>query len=176
MDLLKKVELLLSAKTRSALPKRRRRSPLDDEEAKLIAEIRKALGDVEAKERELAGRIQLEQAEAAAAADRGDIENHLAHTRRLTELEHHLRQESTLAINLEEKLAALEEQLALAQAAVDREAGKAAQRSSEAEAVLSRDAADVDERMQAILNTPPEARPASKEVKLETRKSRLSEE
>jgi len=172
MDLLKKVELLLNAKTRSALPRRSRHSLADDEEAALLAEIRQALGDVEAKERELAGRIQVEQAEATAAAERGDIENHLAHTRRAADLEYHLRQESTMAINLEEKLAALEEKLAQAQAAVDREAAKAAQRSAAADAVIDRSEAGLDERMQSILNSSP---PPPKDVELKTRKSRLSE-
>jgi hypothetical protein len=170
MDLLKKVELLLNAKSRAALPKRNRRSPLDADEAQLIAEIRKALGDVQAKERELAGRIQMEQTEADAAAERGDIENHLAHTRRLTELEHHLRQESTMAINLEDKLAQLEEKLALAQAAVDREAEKAAQRSAAADSVLDRSESPAEAPRQA-----PPPKPAAQNVDIKTRKSRLSD-
>ena len=54
MDLLKKVETLINAKTHAALPRRKRRSILDEEEEKLMAQIRDALQDVAAKERELA--------------------------------------------------------------------------------------------------------------------------
>ena len=43
MDILKKVELLLSAKARSALPRRKRHSVLDDKEEELLVEIRQAL-------------------------------------------------------------------------------------------------------------------------------------
>lgn len=176
MDLLKKVELLINAKTRSALPRRKRTSPLDEEEARLLAEIRAALGDVTAKERELAGRIKTEQAQAEAAAERGDIENHVAHTRRLTELEHHLKQESTLAINLEEKLAELEAQLNLAQQAVEREEQKAARRAAEADSVLAQDEAAVDPRVEEILRAAPEpAPPQIDDVDLDRRKSRLSD-
>jgi len=161
MDLLKKVELLLNAKTHAALPRHNRPNPLDDEEANLVAEVRRTLGEVEAKERELANRIKLERTEADAAAGRGDIENHLAHTRRLAELEYHLNNESTMAINLEEKLAALEEKLALAQAAVDHEAEKASQRSAAADEVLQPNEA---------------AAPRRDDINLEKRKSRLSDD
>ena len=58
MELLKKVELLLEAKARRILPRRERRSILDQQEEALLAEIRQALQEVEAKEQELAGRIK----------------------------------------------------------------------------------------------------------------------
>ena len=58
MDLLKKVELLLESKARRILPHRERQSILDQQEEALLAEIRQALQEVEAKEQELAGRIK----------------------------------------------------------------------------------------------------------------------
>ena len=58
MDLLKKVELLLESKAKSILPRRERRSALDEQEEALLVEIRQALQEVEAKEQELAGRIK----------------------------------------------------------------------------------------------------------------------
>jgi len=137
MDLLKKVETLLSAKAHAILPKRGRRSTLDEEEEKLVAEIRQALSDVEAKERELAGKIKTEQVQAKQAAARGDRAEQSAHERRAAELEHYLEQESIQAINLEEKLAALEQKLALAKEAVEKEARKAATKDAEAEKVLA---------------------------------------
>src|SRR5215510_3873471 len=122
MDLLKKVELLLEAKARSVLPRRSRRTALDEQEEALLAEIRQALQEVEAKERELAGRIKKELVEAETASQRNDIDNQRAHERRAAELEHYLNRESTMAINLEEKLAALEEKLNLAKEAVTKQA------------------------------------------------------
>ena len=168
MDILKKVELLLSAKGRAALPKRRRKNVLDAQEEEILAEIRRALGDVEAKERELAGRLQLEREEAEAAAGRSDINTQLAHERRAAELEHHLEAESIFAINLEEKLAALEEKLALAQEAVEKEAQKTAQRAAEADKILSQEPPS----MQA---GPSVLKPVDDTIDLDTRKSRLSD-
>ncbi len=59
MDILKKIETLLSARAHAVLPRRGRRSILDQQEAEILAEIRQALGDVETKERELAQRIKI---------------------------------------------------------------------------------------------------------------------
>ena len=126
MDWLKKVETLLNATARAALPRRKRRSPLDEREEDLLAEIRQALANVEVREREMAGRIKLEQVQAEEAARRGDRTEQQAHERRAAELERHLAQESIQAINLEEKLAALEEKLALAKAEVEKQARAAA--------------------------------------------------
>ncbi len=182
MDLLKKVELLINAKSRSALPRRERRSILDKEEAQLLADIRKALGDVQAKEQELAQNIKVEQARSDDAAERGDFGEKQVHDRRVAELEHYLRRESTMAIDLEEKLAQLEEKLALAQQAVDKEAQKAAHIDEEASKVLDQTeyyaAESIDPRTEEILNTPPEEvtpPPPRKPVDLKKRKSRLSD-
>ncbi len=137
MDILKKVELLLSAKARSALPRRKRHSVLDDKEEELLVEIRQALSDVEAQERVLAERLKTERAEAEVAAERGDRTEQRAHERRAAELEQKLEAESIQAINLEEKLAALEEKLLLAKAAVEKEAKKVATKETEASKVLA---------------------------------------
>lgn len=153
MDLLKKVELLLSAKTHAALPRRERRSALDEQEEEILAEIRQALSDVEAKERELARRLKTERTEAQTAAERGDRAEERAHEKRAAELERHLEQESIQAINLEEKLAALEEKLALAKEAVEKEARKTATKDAEASKVLAQGSSDVDARTEAILKS-----------------------
>jgi hypothetical protein len=137
MDFLKKVELLINAKSHSVLPRRERRSILDKEEAKVLAEIRRALKAVEAKEKELAGRLKMEWAEAKDAAARGDQHEQRAHERRAKELEQKLDNESIQAIDLEEKLAALEEKLVRAKEAVEQEARKVAQRDAEASQVLA---------------------------------------
>ena len=181
MDFLKKVELLINAKSHSALPRRERRSILDKEEAQLLADIRKALGDVQEKEQELAQNIKVEQARADDAAERGDFGEKQVHDKRVAELNHYLRRESTMAIDLEEKLAQLEEKLALAQQAVDKEAQNAARIDEEASKVLDQTdyaAESIDPRTEEILNTPPEeAAPPSppKPVDIKERKSRLSD-
>jgi hypothetical protein len=121
MDLLKKVETLLNATARSPLPRRRRRSVLDEQEEQILKEIRAALAAVEAQEQVLARRIKSEQAQAEKAAQLGDPANQRAHQRRAAELERELEQESIQAIDLEEKLRALEEKLALAKEAVEKQ-------------------------------------------------------
>jgi len=144
MDILKKVELLLSAKAHSVLPRRNRRSVLDEQEEEILAEIRKALQDVEAQEQVLAERLKVERAEADNAAERGDRMEQRAHERRAVELEQKLEAESIQAINLEEKLAALEEKLALAKEAVEKEAKNVAARDAEASKVLAEGGSDVE--------------------------------
>jgi len=144
MDILKKVELLLSAKAHSVLPRRNRRSVLDEQEEEILAEIRKALQDVEAQEQVLAERLKVERAEADNAAERGDRMEQRAHERRAVELEQKLEAESIQAINLEEKLAALEEKLALAKEAVEKEAKNVAARDAEASKVLAQGGSDVE--------------------------------
>jgi hypothetical protein len=121
MDLLKKVETLLNATARSPLPRRRRRSVLDDQEEQILREIREALAAVEAQERVLAKRIKSEHAQAEEAARLGDHTEQRAHERRAAELERELEQESIQAIDLEAKLSALEEKLALAKEAVEQQ-------------------------------------------------------
>ncbi len=121
MDLLKKIETLLNATARSPLPRRIRRSVLDDHEERVLREIREALAAVEAQERVLAKRIKTEQAQAEEAAQLGDLADQRAHERRAAELERELEQESIQAIDLEAKLSALEEKLALAKEAVEKQ-------------------------------------------------------
>ena len=178
MDLLKKVELLLNSKARSVLPRRGRTSPLDEQEAELLAEIQRALGDVEAQERQLAERIKTELAQADVAARRGDREQQRVHERRADELDRHLERESLQAINLEEKLQALEEKLALAQAAVEKEGRKAAQIDAEASKVLAEGGIDVTTVDKAPQTTPQEITPddfSNDPPDLAAKKSRLSE-
>ncbi len=144
MDLLKKIETLLNATTRAKLPRRERRSALDKREEKLLAEIRQALANVEAQERLLAERLKLERTQAEEAAQRGDRAEQQAHEKRATELERHLEQESIQAINLEEKLASLEEKLALAKEAVEKQAKAAALKDQEATQAMAQGGSPTD--------------------------------
>ncbi|MCB0194695.1 MAG: hypothetical protein KDJ65_22275 [Anaerolineae bacterium] len=178
MDLLKKVELLLNSKTRSVLPRRRRTSPLDEQEAELLAEIREALLAVEVQERQLAERIKTELAQADVAARRGDREQQRAHERRADELDRYLERESIQAIDLEEKLQALEEKLALAQAAVEKEGRKAATIDAEASKVLAEGGIDVTTTPDAPQSPPQEIIPddfSTDAPDVAAKKSRLSE-
>ena len=175
MDILKKVELLINATTRAKLPRRSRHTVLDEQEEQLLAEVRRAVADVQVQERVLAEKLKAEQDQAQAAAQRGDLTNQQAHQRRAIELEHQLEQESIQAINLEEKLAALEEKLALAKAAVEKEARKAAEREAEAEQTLSEEAPRRDERTEAILKSPTQDDSPEEFVDIDVRKSRLSD-
>ena len=178
MDLLKKVELLLNSKARSVLSRRERTSPLDEQEQEVLAEIRQALGDVEAQERKLAERIKTELAQADLAARQGNLEQQRVHERRADELDRHLEREASQAINLEEKLQALEEKLALAQAAVEKEGRKAAKIDAEASKVLAEGGLDV-----TTVDAPPQTSPeeiipddfSSDAPDLAAKKSRLSE-
>jgi hypothetical protein len=171
MDILKKVELLISATTRAKLPRRSRHTILVEREEQLLAEIRQAVADVQAQERVLAEKLKAEQSQAQEAAQQGDLANQQAHQRRAIELEHQLEQESIQAINLEEKLAALEEKLALAKAAVEKEAQKAATRDAEAEQTLAKGSHQVDSRTEAILKTPKQ----EDSIDIDVRKSRMSD-
>lgn len=171
MDLFKKVELLLSAKAKAVLPRRERRSVLDEQEAEIVAEIRRALGDVEAQEQKLAGQIKIELASAETAAQRGDFDEQRVHERRAAELDYYLDQESIKALDLEEKLRALEEKLTLAKEAVEKQAQEVASRDAEASKVLNQGLG----KSQSA--SPPQAAPASPaddEADLTARKSRLS--
>ncbi len=121
MDLLTKIETLINAAARSKLPRHRRRSPLDEQEEALLAEIRQAVAGVQAQEQKLADRVKTERTQADEAAQLGNRTAEQTHRRRAAELERELEQESIQAINLEEKLAALEEKLSLAKEAVARQ-------------------------------------------------------
>lgn len=180
MDLLKKVELLLNATTRSMLPHRQRHTILDEQEEQLLTEIRQAVGKVQAQERLLADRLKTEQTQADDAAQRGDWDQQRTHERRAEELERQLEQESIQAINLEEKLAALEEKLALAREAVEKEAQKAAAQEAEADRILGESQAKIDPTTAAEPKSVPADRlPAPKKAAndsdLTARKSRLSD-
>ncbi|HEX9921923.1 MAG TPA: hypothetical protein VGD99_04625 [Anaerolineae bacterium] len=173
MDLLKKVETLINAAARSKLPRRQRHSILDEQDEELLAKIRQALANVQAQEQVLYGRLKSEQEQAKEAAQQGDQDNQRAHERRAFELERRLEQEGIEAINLEEKLAALEEKLALAKAAVDKEAQAAALREQEADKIL----AGIDNPETGRPSTLPVQKetPADDDAELESRKSRLSD-
>jgi hypothetical protein len=174
MDLLKKVELLLSAKSRAILPRRERWSALDQHEEEVLAEIRRALGEVEVQERKLAERIKTELAAADVAAQQGDAEAQRAHERRAAELDRYLEQESVKALDLEGKLAALEEKLALAKEAVEKQAREVASRDAEASKVLSQGGFSMAEPTSPSTSQAPASAPADKETDLGARKSRLS--
>jgi hypothetical protein len=146
-------------------------------EQEQLAAIRQALGEVETRERGMAERLKDEQAMAEEAAQRGDQAEQMAHQRRVAELEHYLERESLQAINLEEKLAALEQKLALAKEAVEKEARKAAQKDAEASKVLGQGSAAA--QTIATAPAPPKTvvKPefADDDPELAARKSRLSD-
>ena len=172
MDILKKVETLLSATARSKLPRWERRSVLDEEEEKILAEIRQALRDVEAQERVLAKRIKEERVQADEASEQGNLTEKNTHERRAFELERRLEQESIQAINIEEKLAALEDKLALAKQAVDDEARKVTERDEAASKVIDR--YEDDPPQEEAAPPPPAKRPKPRDTSVKARKSRLS--
>jgi len=155
MDLLKKVETLIRASTRSNLSRRRRRSILDEKEEKLLAEIRQAVAEVQTQERVLAERLKTERVQAQEAADQGNRAQQRAHERRAGELERQLEQESIQAINLEEKLAALEEKLTLAREAVEKQAKDAAVRDAAASKALAQGGQTMDSRTEEIVQSTP---------------------
>ena len=172
MDILKKVETLLNAAARSKLPRWERRSILDEEEEKILAEIRQALHDVEAQERVLAKRVKEERGQAAVAAEQGNLTEKNTHERRAFELERQLEQESIQAINIEEKLAALEEKLARAKQAVDDEARKVAERDEAASKIIDRYEAEMPG--EEASPRPVVERPKPRDTSVKARKSRLS--
>lgn len=136
MDLIEKFNTLLNAAVNAKLPHRERRSALEQLEQEQLAAIRQALAEVELREHNMAERLKTEQAKAEEAIRQGDQLEQQAHQRRAAELEYYLRNESLQAINLEEKLTALEEKLALAKEAVEKEARKTKTRDEEASKVL----------------------------------------
>jgi hypothetical protein len=177
MDLIEKINTLLNATIQAKLPHHERRSALDQLEQEQLAAIRQALAQVEAREQEMADRLKSEQTMAEEAAQRGDQAEQQVHVRRAAELEHYLREESIQAINLEEKLAALEQKLALAKEAVEKEAQKAAKRDEEATKVLAQGGEAT--KTSATNPTPPKTtvKPefADDDSELAARKSRLSD-
>lgn len=136
MDLFEKFNTLLNAAVNAKLPHRERRSALAQLEQEQLAAIRQALAEVELREHNMAERLKIEQAKAEEAIQQGDQLEQQAHQRRAAELEYYLRNESLQAINLEEKLSALEEKLSLAKEALEKEARKAKTRDEEASKVL----------------------------------------
>ena len=152
MDLLTKIETLINATARAGLPRHSRRTVLDEQEEKLLVEIRQALAAVETQERALARRLKMERDQAAQAAQQGDRANQLAHERRAAELERELDQESIQAIDLDEKLKALEEKLTLAKEAVDKQAKAATAIDEEAAKALAQGGVQVETT--ATSNTP----------------------
>jgi hypothetical protein len=173
MDLMEKINTLLNAAVNAKLPHRERRSALEQLEQEQLAAIRQALAEVELRERNMAERLKTEQSKAVEAAQSGDQVEQRAHEKRAAELEYYLRNESTQAINLEEKLAALEEKLALAKEAVEKEARKAKSRDEEASKVLGMAPATPA----ATTSAPPVIKPefADDDPELAARKSRLSD-
>jgi hypothetical protein len=176
MDLLEKFNTLLNAAVNAKLPQRERRSALDKLEQEQLAAIRRALGEVELRERNLAERLKTEQIAVQTAAQTGDILNQRAHEKRAAELEYYVRNESLQAIDLEEKLAALEEKLALAKEAVEKEERKARSRDEAASKVLGVPPVSAGPTAAAAQDTPvimPQF--AGDDPEIAARKSRLSD-
>ncbi len=177
MDLIEKINTLLNATIQAKLSPRERRSALDQLEQEQLTAIRQALAQVETREQEMADRLKTEQTMAEEAAQRGDQAEQQVHVRRAAELEHYLREESVQAINLEEKLAALEQKLALAKEAVEKEAQKAAKRDEEATKVLAQGGAATKTTAPNPTTPKTVVKPefADDDPELAARKSRLSD-
>lgn len=113
MNLGDKLRTLLSARLRSASPlKGKRRHPPPADPGDQLAAIRQALAEVEAKEQAVADQLRATEATATEAAAKGNREAEREQQRLANELKAHLETQSTQAIKLQEKLAALEEKLA----------------------------------------------------------------
>ncbi len=179
MDIFTKIDTLIKAAARSKLPRRKRRSPLDEQEEKLLAEVRQAVAGVQAQEQKLAAQVKAERAQAETAAQQGDRSAERTHQRRATELERELEQESIQAINLEEKLAALEEKLSLAKEAVAKQEARAAAQAEEAEKTMALglppDSSSVPTADFDFDSAPAIMPPADDDAGLEARKSRLGD-
>jgi chromosome segregation ATPase len=113
MHLGKKLSTLINATLRGGLPRGRRRfsATPGDPEAQLET-VRRALADVEAKERAVADRLQETQDRLNEAIEQGDEAEVSAQRRLARELESHLQTQSTEALRLSEKLAVIEDRLA----------------------------------------------------------------
>lgn len=174
MDLIEKINTLLNATINAKLPHWERRSALEQLEQEQLAAIRRALAEVEVREREMVDRLKTEQVKAEEAAQHGDQAEQRAHERRAAELEHYLRNESLQAIDLAEKLAALEEKLAQAKEAVEKEATKATLRDQEASKAMAQGGSSTPSTTSAA---PTVIKPefAADDPEIAARKSRLSD-
>lgn len=112
MNLGKKLATLINAGLRGARPRRgqRRHAPEADPAGQIEA-VRRALAEVEARERAVADQLQATEASAAEAAAQGDRETARRQQRLARELKAHLATQSTQTGQLQARLAALEEQL-----------------------------------------------------------------
>ena len=87
MDLIEKINTLLNATINAKLPHWERRSALEQLEQEQLAAIRRALAEVEIRERDMAERLKTEQVQAEEAAQRGNPDEQRAHER---PRQHHL--------------------------------------------------------------------------------------
>ena len=154
MSFARKLTTLINATVRGGLPQRQRRARVlpNDPEDQLTA-IRKALAEVEAKERAVVERLKSTEAKAEAAVESGDQAEAAAQQKLARELEVHLKTQSTEAIQLSEKLEAIEAQ-------IEETRSETHDRISTADEVLSE-----DEQSE---------QPKSSDEELSERKSRLS--
>jgi len=109
----KKLSTLINATLRGGFSGRRKRPRHvpDDPESQLKA-IRKALAEVELKERQVGDQLQATQTRLNQAIEGGDQAEVTAQRRLLHQLESHLKTQSTEAVRLAESLAVIEDHLA----------------------------------------------------------------
>lgn len=172
MNLGKKLTTLISAALRSGLPRggKSQDRAFDNPEEQLKA-IREALAQVEVKEREVATRLKETQARATAAAESGNRNEAMAQQRLARELEVHLQTQSTEAITLSRKLAAIEERLAEASEDTQDKSAAAQETITKAKTVGGKTETRTEEGPSTVEDEPP---PASEDDELTARKSRLS--
>lgn len=171
MNLGKKLTTLINAALRSGLPRggKSHDRAFDNPEEQLKA-IREALAQVEAKEREVAARLKETQARATAAAESDNRSEAMAQQRLARELEAHLQTQSTEAITLSRKLAAIEERLAEASEHSQDKIAAAQETITKAKTVGGKTETHTEEGPSTVEDEPP----ASEDDELTARKSRLS--
>lgn len=171
MNLGKKLTTLINAALRNGLPRgsKSHDRAFDNPEEQLKA-IREALAQVEAKEREVAVRLKETQARATAAAESGNRSEAMAQQRLARELEAHLQTQSTEAITLSQKLAAIEEHLAEANEHSQDKIAAAQEPITKAKSVGGKTETHTEGGSSTVEDEPP----ASEDNELTARKSRLS--
>ena len=121
MSLGKKLATLINATLRGGLPQRQRfRINEDDPDGQLKA-IREALAAVEIQERAVAEKLKETETKLETALDEGDRDEVVNQRRLARELEAQLQTQSTEAITLSEKLAAIEAVLTEQRAEVEQD-------------------------------------------------------
>ncbi len=104
MDLGKKLTTLLKATIRGPRPAKQKGASYDDDPTTRLESLRKAMSDVEAKERQVANLLKAAKTKAKLAEESGNQSEVSAQNRLIAELETHLERQSAQAVSLTQKL------------------------------------------------------------------------